>query len=144
MAFWPGAAEAVPTVKRDWANEERQSAGVRRAAAKIACRERIDYLREGCEDSAVETVEAMLKMKGFNAEGAEKRGRAGVRPCTRRSGSRKVRLARQREFSPARIIFLHGGAALVFCECELASISSATAKQSTAAARASFAQEDES
>src|ERR1700687_282488 len=34
--FSPGAAEAVPTVKRDWANEEGQSIGVKRAVAKIA------------------------------------------------------------------------------------------------------------
>src|SRR5712692_4937905 len=42
--FSPGAAEAVPTVKRDWAETEMQQCDARNTAARIETRRRITHL----------------------------------------------------------------------------------------------------
>src|SRR6266852_4836294 len=58
--FSPAAAEAVPTVKRDWA---RARNGIRNMNATIQGRLRMGRLREDCENSAGETSEAMQSCK---------------------------------------------------------------------------------
>src|SRR5689334_23230411 len=75
VAFWPGATEAVPTVKRDWAFVKR---GVKKRAARTKKRKRIGYLREGMELNA-RTAMGQGGEWGFQYRGHREQGREGGR-----------------------------------------------------------------